>query len=249
MTYLENLEVWFVAGSQKLYGERPLAEIQANASAISSQIGESPYIPVSIKFQGVLTTAGEITDIFRKASDDDRCIGLICWMHTFSPARMWINGLKNLTKPILHLHTQKNSAIPWETIDMDYMNLHQSAHGGREFGFICQRLGVSRKVVSGHCSDEKVQQRIGSWIRAASGWNKMQSMRVARFGDNMRDVAVTEGDKVEAQIRLGFEVNGYGLGDLVESVDPLFTTINSISLRFNFCEKFFKRIGRLLDSL
>ena len=219
MIDLKNLEVWFVAGGQNLYGEKALREIKRNASAIASHINGNQEIPVPVDFKGVLTTAGDITELCKKASEKDQCIGLICWMHTFSPAKMWINGLKRLTKPILHLHTQRNMDIPWESIDMDYMNLHQSAHGGREFGFICQRLEVSRKVVVGHWSDEKVQQKIGVWIRAASGWSETQSMRIARFGDNMRDVAVTEGDKVEAQIKFGFEVNGYGMGDLAARVE------------------------------
>ena len=219
MTELKKLEVWFVAGSQKLYGNDALNEIEKNANEVASSINASMQIPVHICFKGVLTTTEEITKICQAANENEQCIGLICWMHTFSPGKMWINGLKILIKPLLHLHTQFNQDIPWESIDMDYMNIHQSAHGGREFGFVCSRLNIHRKVVVGHWSDQEVQKKIGVWTRAACGFKEMQSLRIARFGDNMRDVAVTEGDKVDAQIRFGFEVHGYGLGDLVEYVD------------------------------
>ena len=219
MTELKKLEVWFVAGSQKLYGNDALNEIEKNANEVASSINASMQIPVNICFKGVLTTTEEITKICQAANENEQCIGLICWMHTFSPGKMWINGLKILIKPLLHLHTQFNQDIPWESIDMDYMNIHQSAHGGREFGFVCSRLNIHRKVVVGHWSDQEVQKKIGVWTRAACCFKEMQSLRIARFGDNMRDVAVTEVDKVDAQIRFGFEVHGYGLGDLVEYVD------------------------------
>ena len=218
MIDLKKLELWFVVGSQELYGDEALRKIEQNAAKVTSALDNASAIPVRICFKGILTTSGEITKLCKEASSDDRVVGLICWMHTFSPAKMWINGLKRITKPILHLHTQFNQEIPWESIDMDYINLHQSAHGGREFGFIGSRLDIRRKVVVGHWSEDEVQYKIGVWTRAACGWSEMQSMRIARFGDNMRDVAVTEGDKVEAQIRFGFEVNGYGMGDLVACV-------------------------------
>ena len=162
-----------------------------------------------------------MTELCVEANSAGKCIGLICWMHTFSPAKMWINGLKKLNKPIVHLHTQFNRDLPWDSIDMDYMNLHQSAHGGREFGFIGSRMKIKRKVVVGHWMDDDVKNDVGIWIRAACGWHEMQTRKIARFGDNMREGAVTEGDKVEAQIKFGFSVNGYGMGDLVEHIDTV----------------------------
>ena len=156
-----------------------------------------------------------------EANADDRCIGVIAWMHTFSPAKMWIAGLDALDKPLLHLHTQAGVDLPWATIDMDFMNLNQAAHGDREFGYIQTRLGVARKTIAGHVSDPEVTSRVGAWQRAAAGWAAVRSLRLARFGDNMRDVAVTEGDKVEAQLRFGVSVNTYGVNDLVEVVDGI----------------------------
>ena len=176
-------------------------------------------MPVKVVFKPVLTTPEAIRELCLEANSAKNCIGLITWMHTFSPAKMWIAGLSLLKKPFLHLHTQYNREIPWSEIDMDFMNLNQSAHGDREFGFIGSRLRLNRKVVVGHWQDEDVQAEIGVWARAACAWADWQGAKIARFGDNMRDVAVTEGDKVEAQIQLGYDVYGYGVGDLVKAVN------------------------------
>lgn len=218
---MEKNEVWFITGSQHLYGEATLAEVRKNASAIVSELNRQGAMPVMMVFKEVLTTRAAITNLMLKANSNKNCIGIITWMHTFSPAKMWINGIKQLKKPILHLHTQFNRDIPWESIDMDFMNLNQSAHGGREYGFILSRMRRDRKVVVGHWQDEAVQARISAWMRAAMAWHDWQGMRVARFGDNMREVAVTEGDKVQAELKFGYSVSGYGVGDLVASVNSV----------------------------
>lgn len=210
--------VWFVTGSQHLYGEETLRQVQAHSRQLAEALDDSAVIPVAILHREPLTDADSIRRALREASADEACIGVIAWMHTFSPARMWIGGLGALRKPLLHLHTQFDRDLPWATIDMDYMNLNQSAHGDREFGYIESRMGVVRKTVVGHWADRGVQERIGMWIRAASGWREAQTLRIARFGDNMRDVAVTEGDKVGAQITFGATVNGYGIDTLGEAV-------------------------------
>jgi len=216
MKVFKNLEVWFVTGSQHLYGPETLAQVAVNSQAIAKAFNESSEIPVNIVFKPVLKTPDEITSLCIEANTAKNCIGIITWMHTFSPAKMWITGLKTIQKPILHLHTQFNRDLPWESIDMDFMNLNQSAHGDREYGYIMSRMRLNRKVVVGHWQDPEVQTKIGIWIRAAAAWNDMQGMKVARFGDNMRFVAVTEGDKVAAEIALGYSVNGFGMGDLVK---------------------------------
>jgi len=216
MLDLKQYEVWFVTGSQHLYGPKTLETVAEHSREITAFLGASAHIPVQIVFKPVLTTPEVIRELCLEANSSKNCIGLITWMHTFSPAKMWIAGLSLLKKPFLHLHTQYNREIPWSEIDMDFMNLNQAAHGDREFGFIGSRMRLNRKVVVGHWQDEDVQTSIGVWVRAASAWADAQGGKVARFGDNMRDVAVTEGDKVEAQIRLGYDVYGYGLGDLVK---------------------------------
>jgi L-arabinose isomerase len=221
MIELNQYEAWFVTGSQNLYGEAVLAQVARDSQAIAQALDASVQIPVRIVFKPILTTPDGIRDLCQEANAAKNCVGLITWMHTFSPAKMWIAGLGLLKKPFMHLHTQFNREIPWAEIDMDFMNLNQSAHGGREFGFICTRMGLERKVVVGHWQDETVQQEVGVWTRAACGWLDCQGMRVARFGDNMREVAVTEGDKVEAQLRMGWAVGGYGIGDLVARVDEV----------------------------
>ena len=208
-----------MTGSQHLYGEDTLKQVDRNSKEIAAALDSSPEIPVRIVFKPVLTTPDAILSICREANNAENCIGLIAWMHTFSPAKMWIGGLKSLQKPFLHLHTQYNRDIPWSDIDMDFMNLNQSAHGGREFGFIGSRLRIERKVVAGHWSTPELQRKCGIWLRAASAWHDWQSGKVARFGDNMREVAVTEGNKVSAQIQFGFSVSGYGVGDLVARVN------------------------------
>jgi len=218
---LEQYEVWFVTGSQHLYGPKTLEQVNTNSKIIAGAFDDSAEFPVKVVFKPVVTTPSEITALCMAANNTPACIGLIAWMHTFSPAKMWIKGLVSLQKPFLHLHTQYNRDLPWSEIDMDFMNLNQSAHGDREFGFIGSRLRIQRKVVVGHWKEENVQKQIGMWTRAAAGWNEMRNLKVARWGDNMREVAVTEGDKVEAQIRLGLSVNGFGIGDLVKSVNSV----------------------------
>lgn len=221
MKDFNGMEVWFVTGSQHLYGEETLKQVAANSSEIAGALNESRVIPVKVVLKPVLTTPEAILSLCQEASSAPGCIGLITWMHTFSPAKMWIAGLKSLSKPFVHLHTQFNRDIPWESIDMDFMNLNQSAHGGREFGFIGSRMHIERKVVVGHWANPEIQEKLAVWIRAAAAWSDWQGGKVARFGDNMREVAVTEGNKVSAQIQLGYSVSGYGVGDLVESVNAV----------------------------
>jgi len=218
---LKTLEAWFVTGSQDLYGEETLKQVDRDSKEIAAALDRSSEIPVKIVFKPVLTTPDAILAICREANNAEHCIGLITWMHTFSPARMWIGGLKALAKPFIHLHTQFNRDIPWSSIDMDFMNLNQSAHGGREFGFIGSRLRIDRKVVVGHWSTPEVHRKTGVWLRAAAAWHEWQGAKVARFGDNMREVAVTEGNKVSAQIQFGYSVSGYGVGDLVARVNQV----------------------------
>jgi len=221
---LKTLEAWFVTGSQHLYGDETLKQVDRNSKEIAAALDVSPEIPVKIIFKPVLTTPEAILTLCREANEAEHCIGLITWMHTFSPAKMWIGGLNALLKPFLHLHTQFNRDIPWNDIDMDFMNLNQSAHGGREFGFIGSRLRIERKVVVGHWSTEEVRRKCGVWLRAAAAWHDWQGGKVARFGDNMREVAVTEGNKVSAQIQFGYSVSGFGVGDLVARVNEVSDT-------------------------
>jgi len=218
MINLTNYEAWFVTGSQHLYGEETLKQVADDSNKIARALSDSAKIPVKIVFKPVLKTPDEIYKLCLEANASPNCIGVITWMHTFSPAKMWIAGLKILQKPFVHLHTQFNRLIPWADIDMDFMNLNQSAHGGREFGFICTRMKLNRKVIVGYWQDDDVQDELAKWLRAACAWHDSQDAKIARFGDNMREVAVTEGDKVEAQSRLGYAVNGFGVGELVEYV-------------------------------
>jgi L-arabinose isomerase len=221
MKPLGEFEVWLVAGSQDLYGDSALRQVDEHAGEIARALDEAGTIPVRVVSKPVLRNPESIRALCLEANAAERCVGLVAWMHTFSPAKMWIAGLARLQKPLLHLHTQFSRDLPWAEIDMDFMNLHQSAHGDREFGFIQTRMGLGRKTVVGHWADPAVVDRIGTWTRAACGWHEAQSLKVARFGDNMREVAVTEGDKVEAQLRLGVAVNGYGVGELAASVDQV----------------------------
>lgn len=218
MINLNNYEVWFLTGSQHLYGPETLAQVASHSQEIAAALNDAPAIPTKIVYKPVLTTPDEIHRMCLEANADPNCVGVIAWMHTFSPAKNWIAGLMALQKPLAHLHTQYNQDIPWNSIDMDFMNLNQAAHGDREFGFMVSRLRMNRKVVVGHWNDAEVQERLGVWSRAACAWADSKNARIARFGDNMRSVAVTEGDKVEAQMRLGYQVHGYGIGDLVEQV-------------------------------
>ena len=218
---LDEVEVWFVTGSQHLYGDAALRRVSDHSQRIVASLEAAEAMPAHTVFKPVLTTPSSIRTLCLDANSSSSCIGLVAWMHTFSPAKMWIAGLKALQKPLLHLHTQFNRDLPWADIDMEFMNLNQSAHGDREFGYIETRMRLSRKTVVGHWEDPDVINRLGAWTRAAAGWHEAHGLRVARFGDNMREVAVTEGDKVEAQIRLGFAVNGYSVTELAESVNAV----------------------------
>ena len=222
MIDLKKREVWFVTGSQHLYGEETLLQVAQHSQTIAASLNTASQIPVTVVYKPTVKTAEEIYAVCMEANQSTDCIGIITWMHTFSPAKMWIGGLRILNKPMLHFHTQFNRDIPWATIDMDFMNLNQSAHGDREFGFIMSRMRLSRKVVVGYWEDPESLEKINAWTRAAAAWADWQSAKFARFGDNMRNVAVTEGDKVEAEIKFGYSVNTYGVGDLV-------AVINSIS--------------------
>jgi len=218
MKLLASPEIWFVCGSQHLYGPGPLKQVAANAQKVAAALAASKQLPLKTVFKALLTTPDEITNVMLEANNDANCAGLVLWMHTFSPSKMWIRGLTVLKKPFLHLHTQFNRDLPWSTIDMDFMNLNQAAHGDREAGFIHTRMRLGRKVVVGHWSDPEVLARIGAWQRAVRAWHDWQGARFVRFGDNMRNVAVTEGDKVAAEMKLGFAVNTHGVGDLVAKV-------------------------------
>src|SRR5581483_12022279 len=212
-------EIWFITGSQGLYGEETLRQVASQSQVIAEALAAAPDIVIRVVWKPVLTDADAIRRLCLDATADDSCIGLVAWMHTFSPAKMWIAGLEALGKPLLHLHTQANVALPWADIDMDFMNLNQAAHGDREFGYIQTRLGVARKTVAGHVSDPRVTASIATWARAAAGWAATRSLKLARFGDNMRYVAVTEGDKTEAEAVFGVQVNTWGVNDLVAAVD------------------------------
>ena len=216
---LETKEVWFLTGSQGLYGEDVLQQVAEQSRAVSDALAGA--LPVRLVAKPVVTSPDAIRRVCLDATADDDCIGVVAWMHTFSPAKMWIAGLDALRKPLLHLHTQANRSLPWSTIDMDFMNLNQAAHGDREFGHVQTRMRIDRKTVVGHVSDPAVTARVATWARAAAGWQVARTLTLARFGDNMRQVAVTEADKVEAQIRFGISVNTYGVNDLVERVDAV----------------------------
>ncbi len=221
---MENLmksEVWFITGSQHLYGDKTLRKVLEDSKVIVTAFNKSLLLPVKIICKPVLTTTEAISHLCTEANSSENCIGVMAWMHTFSPAKMWIAGLQSLQKPMVHLHTQFNRDIPWQSIDMNFMNLNQSAHGDREFGYIGARLRINRKVVVGHWQDKEIQQKLSIWMRAAAAWQDWHHLRVARFGDNMRDVAVTEGDKVAAQSTFGYSVHGYGVGDLVKKVNEV----------------------------
>jgi L-arabinose isomerase len=216
---LKDSEVWFVTGSQHLYGPETLKQVADNSRTIAEGLDRSPRIPCRVVVKPVVKTPEEVLGLLSEANAAPACVGLVVWMHTFSPAKMWIAGLSALRKPYAHLHTQFNRDLPWGTIDMDFMNLNQAAHGDREFGHICTRLRQNRKVVVGHWEDEDVQKQLDVWMRAACGWADSQRLKLARFGDNMRQVAVTEGDKVSAQAQLGWSINTYGVGDLVARIN------------------------------
>ncbi|WP_318311824.1 L-arabinose isomerase [Flagellimonas crocea] len=218
---ISQKEIWFVTGSQHLYGPETLKQVASNSKAIVDGLNATGKLPVNLVFKPIVTTPDEITAVCREASNEPSCIGIITWMHTFSPAKMWIAGLKILSKPLCHLHTQFNAEIPWGSIDMDFMNLNQSAHGDREFGFMMSRMRKNRKVVVGHWKDDRVQSKLSVWARVALGVDELKHMKVARLGDNMREVAVTEGDKVAAQLRFGVAVNGYDSSEITDIIGGL----------------------------
>ena len=214
-------EIWFLTGSQDLYGPETLEQVTAQSQEVAALLDGAEAIPVSIVHRPTLKDRDAIRAEMLAANADPSCIGVITWMHTFSPAKMWILGLDALAKPMLHLHTQANEALPWDTIDMDFMNLNQAAHGDREFGYIVSRLGKQRKIVVGHATHDDVRHKIAVWARAATGWAELRALKLARFGDNMRNVAVTEGDKTEAEHKLGVSVNTWGVNDLVAAVEAV----------------------------
>ena len=221
MTDLKQLEVWFATGSQHLYGEETLRKVAEHSQIIAKAFNDATQVAVTVVYKPTVKTPEEIFALCQEANQAKNCIGIIAWMHTFSPAKMWIGGLKILQKPLCHLHTQFNRDIPWKDIDMDFMNLNQSAHGDREFGFMVSRMRIRRKVVVGHWQDVQVLEKINIWSRAAAAWHDWQGAKFVRFGDNMRQVAVTEGDKVEAQLQFGYSVNTYGVGDLVKIINEV----------------------------
>ncbi len=219
MKHLPTPEIWHITGSQHLYGEETLRQVAANSQEIVAQLNASKRLPLPLVFKPILTRPEEVRAMCQQASSDPNCAGLILWMHTFSPAKMWIGGLTALTKPFLHLHTQFARDLPWSEIDMDYMNLNQAAHGDREAGHLHTRLRLRRKVVAGHWSDVQVQEAIAAWMRVTRAWTDWQGAKFVRFGDNMRYVSVTDGDKVAAEAKLGYEVNTHAVGDLAEAIN------------------------------
>jgi L-arabinose isomerase len=247
MSELSKNEFWFIVGSQFLYGPEVLETVAMRATEMAEVLSNSPMIPFKVVYKLTAKTPEEITRVVKEANFDDHCAGVITWMHTFSPSKMWINGLALLQKPYLHLHTQYNRNIPNLEIDMNFMNLNQAAHGDREHGFIGARMRLARKVVVGFWKDQKVQEQIGSWMRSAIGYKVSKNLKVVRFGDNMRNVAVTEGDKVETQIVFGWQVNTWGTGDLVAEMDSVTNKeIDSLMAEY---EKKYKFATNNLDSI
>lgn len=212
----DQYEVWFVTGAQLLYGGDAVIAVDAHSNEMVNGLNESGKLPVKVVYKGTANSSKEVEAVFKAANNDEKCIGVITWMHTFSPAKMWIHGLQQLKKPLLHLHTQFNKEIPWDTMDMDFMNLNQSAHGDREFGHICTRMCIRRKVVVGYWKDEDTQHKIAVWMRVCAGWADSQDMLIIRFGDQMNNVAVTDGDKVEAEQRMGYHVDYCPASELME---------------------------------
>ena len=234
MKEFKKLEVWFATGSQLLYGEETLNTVAQHSRTITKSFNDSKDIPINIRFKPTVKTPEEIYALCMEANTNENCIGIIAWMHTFSPAKMWIGGLKILQKPLCHLHTQFNRDIPWNDIDMDFMNLNQSAHGDREFGYIMTRMRTRRKIIVGHWQDKDVLDKINTWSRAAAAWHDWQGAKFVRFGDNMRQVAVTEGDKVEAQLQFGYSVNTHGVGDLGKVINGVSDrSVENICLEYN----------------
>ncbi|WP_407318804.1 L-arabinose isomerase [Isoptericola halotolerans] len=214
-------EVWFLTGSQDLYGPETLEQVAQQSREVAEALDASGDVPAKVVWKPVLKDSGSIRRAMLDANSDDNVLGVVTWMHTFSPAKMWIAGLDALRKPLLHLHTQANVELPWADIDMDFMNLNQAAHGDREYGYMLSRLGVARTTVVGHVSNPAVQRRVGTWVRGAAGWAATHELSLVRFGDNMRNVAVTEGDKTEAELQFGVSVSTWGVNDLVAAVDAV----------------------------
>ena len=218
---MKNYKFYFLVGSQHLYGDETLKEVDAHAKIMAEGFNADPVIPCTVEFLPCVTTSKAIEEAVIKANNDPMCAGIITWMHTFSPSKMWISGISKMMKPYLHLNTQFNRDIPWSTIDMDFMNLNQSAHGDREHGYIGTRMGAKRKVIAGHWENEDFRKEIASWMRAAVGVFESRRTRVLRISDNMRSVAVTDGDKVEAQMKLGWEIEHYGVGDIISELEKV----------------------------
>lgn len=234
---MQDYSFWLLVGTQYLYGEDTFVDINAHAQAIASALTNSKYVPCKVVAKPCLKNAAEITDVITQANADPACAGVITWMHTFSPSKMWIRGLNILSKPYLHINTQFNRDIPWDSIDMDFMNLNQSAHGDREHGYIAARMRLARKVVAGHWEDELFQQKVGRWMRSAVGAIESRKLRVLRISDNMRNVAVTDGDKIEAQIKLGWQVDHYGVGDIIRMTEAV--TESQIDAQMAEYEKYY----------
>lgn len=243
MNAFNQYEVWFVTGAQLLYGGDAVVAVDAHSNKMVEGLNASGKLPVKVIYKGTANSTKEVEAVFKEANNEEKCIGIITWMHTFSPAKMWIHGLQQLKKPLLHLHTQFNKEIPWDTMDMDFMNLNQSAHGDREFGHICTRMRIRRKVVVGYWEDSKTQHKIAVWMRVCAGWADAQDMLIIRFGDQMNNVAVTDGDKVEAEQRLGYHVDYYPIADLVKvhdqvtdiEIDEMLTTYETDYVVANNC--------------
>jgi L-arabinose isomerase len=233
MKAFDKFEVWFVTGAQLLYGGDAVVAVDAHSNEMVKGLNKSGKLPIKVVYKGTVNSSAEVSATFKAANNDKKCVGIITWMHTFSPAKMWIHGLQELKKPMLHLHTQFNKEIPWNTMDMDFMNLNQSAHGDREFGFINARMRRPRKVVVGFWQDAKTQARIAVWMRVAAAWTDAQDMVIVRFGDNMNNVAVTDGDKVEAEIRLGYHIDEYPIGKLVAVMNKVTETeVNALLKKY-----------------
>lgn len=221
MEIFDQYEIWWITGAQLLYGGDAVVKVDAHSKEMVEGLNKSGVLPVKVVYKGTANSSREVSELMKAANNDSKCAGVITWMHTFSPAKSWIIGLQEYRKPLLHLHTQFNQEIPYDTIDMDFMNENQAAHGDREYGHMVTRMGIERKVVVGHWSDENVQNRIGSWMRTAIGIIESSHIRVMRVADNMRNVAVTEGDKVEAQLKFGWEVDAYPVNEIAACVDAV----------------------------
>ena len=212
----ENLEVWFVTGAQLLYGGETVKIVDGHSKDMVDGLNNSGIIPIKVVYKGTANSSAEVEAVMKAANNDEKCVGIITWMHTFSPAKMWIKGLQALEKPLLHFHTQYNAELPWDSIDMDFMNLNQSAHGDIEFGHICTRMRIPRKVVVGYWKSEEAQKQIATWARVAAGVADAHNVRCLMFGMNMNNVAVTDGDRVEFEQRLGYHVDYYPVSSLME---------------------------------